>query len=98
MYAVMTLPVDRRTRAVLRSPELGFLGFVMPTLMHTPLSAGALIADSAGETACRARCGLRQPCKSIARQNCGPFPFPPSAGFFSFASCIHSFIREFGRA
>lgn len=62
MYAVMTFPVDSRTRAVLRSPELGFLGFVMPTLTHTPLSEGALMAESAGDTAWRARCCLRQPC------------------------------------
>jgi hypothetical protein len=56
------LPVESRTRAVLRSPELGFLGLVMPTLTHTPFSSGALIADSAGETAWRARCCFRQPC------------------------------------
>lgn len=47
----MTRPVDSLTRAVLRSPELGFLGRVMPTLRHTPLSAGALTSECAGDTA-----------------------------------------------
>jgi hypothetical protein len=34
----MTLPVDNLTLAVFRSAELGFLGLVIPTLTHTPLS------------------------------------------------------------
>ena len=57
----MDRPVESRTRAVLRSPELGFLGRVMPTLRQTPLRCGARISDRAGETAWRARWGLRQP-------------------------------------
>jgi len=56
-----TLPVLRRTLAVFRSAELGFLGFVMPTLRHTPLSSGARAVDIAGDVCLRARCGLRHP-------------------------------------
>lgn len=51
----MVRPVDKRTRAVLRSPELGFLGRVMPTFRHTPFLAGDPMLERAGETACRAR-------------------------------------------
>ena len=61
IYAVMTRPLLRRTRAVLRSPEFGFFGRVMPTLRHTPFIWGAFFSDSAGDTACRARCGFRHP-------------------------------------
>lgn len=49
------------TLAVFRSAELGFLGFVIPTLMQTPLSSGALTSRRAGETAFRARWATRQP-------------------------------------
>lgn len=40
MYAVITFPVLNRTLAIFLSPELGFLGFVVPTFKHTPLSSG----------------------------------------------------------
>jgi hypothetical protein len=40
MYAVISLPLLNRILAVLRSPELGFFGFVMPTRMHTPFISG----------------------------------------------------------
>jgi hypothetical protein len=40
IYAVITFPVLNRTLAILRSPELGFLGFVVPTFRHTPFSSG----------------------------------------------------------
>ena len=36
----MTLPVLNRTLAIFLSPELGFLGFVVPTFRHTPFSSG----------------------------------------------------------
>src|SRR5688572_200992 len=48
MYAVTSMPLDRRTRATLRSAEFGFLGVVVYTRVHTPrrwgapLSAGVL--------------------------------------------------------
>lgn len=57
----MVLPVVKRTRAVLRSPELGFLGRVMPTLMHTPLRCGSWPSARAGDVAWRALRCLRQP-------------------------------------
>jgi hypothetical protein len=59
MYAVTTLPLLRRTLAVFLSPELGFFGFVIPVLRHTPFISGRL--ESAGERRRRARCSLRQP-------------------------------------
>jgi hypothetical protein len=70
---VISLPVDRRTRHVLRSAEFGFLGFVMPTLRQTPLRAGAWTSESAGETALRARLAVRQPCgeRGISGGSCG---------------------------
>lgn len=36
----MTVPLLSRTLATLRSPELGFLGFVVPTRRHTPFISG----------------------------------------------------------
>src|SRR4030095_17028307 len=48
MYAVTSMPLDRRTRATLRRAEFGFLGVVVYTRVHTPrrwgepLSAGVL--------------------------------------------------------
>jgi hypothetical protein len=38
----MTLPVLSLTLAIFLSPELGFLGLVVPTLRHTPFSSGRL--------------------------------------------------------
>lgn len=58
---MMTAPLDSFTRAVLRSPELGFLGRTTPTRRHTPLSAGLSEPASAGDTAWRARLPLRHP-------------------------------------
>jgi hypothetical protein len=63
IYAVTTLPVLNRTLATFRSAELGFFGFVVPTLRQTPLSSGAMTSRRAGETAWRARCCFRQPWK-----------------------------------
>ena len=47
--------------ATLRSAELGFLGFMMETLRHTPFMQGLCSFESAGETGLRAFWGLRQP-------------------------------------
>src|ERR1700739_74706 len=41
MYAVTSTPLDRRTRATFRSAELGFLGVVVYTRVHTPRRWGA---------------------------------------------------------
>lgn len=49
--------MDRRTLAVLRWPELGFLGFVMPTLRQTPFISGR--SRIAGEMDRRAFLGWR---------------------------------------
>src|SRR4029077_8231899 len=49
MYAVTSTPVVRRTRATLRSAELGFLGVCVKTRVQTPrrwgepLSAGVFV-------------------------------------------------------
>lgn len=59
MYAVMTLPLLNLTLATFRSPELGFLGFVVPTLTHTPFISG--LSTKAGDVGFRARCSTRQP-------------------------------------
>src|SRR3989344_5087769 len=42
MYAVTSMPFVRRTRAILRSAELGFLGVVVVTLVQTPRLNGEL--------------------------------------------------------
>ena len=55
----MTFPLLSLTFAVLRCPELGFLGFVTPTFRHTPFIAGRFAALRAGETAWRAFLGRR---------------------------------------
>jgi hypothetical protein len=52
MYAVITFPVLNRTLAIFLSPELGFLGFVVPTFIHTPFSSGRFF--SCGERSFRA--------------------------------------------
>lgn len=69
IYAVTTFPDDSLTRAVLRSPELGFLGLVMPTLTHTPFMKGHCFSASAGETAWRAFFPFRQPCSDELLEN-----------------------------
>ena len=61
MYAVMTFPVLNRTLAIFLSPELGFLGFVVPTFKHTPLSSGRLA--SCGDRSFRARWAIL-PCRN----------------------------------
>ena len=40
MYAVISMPEVRRTRATLRRAEFGFLGVVVYTRVHTPLRCG----------------------------------------------------------
>ena len=51
---MMTFPVLKRTLAIFLSPELGFLGFVVPTFKHTPFSSGLLA--SCGDRSFRALC------------------------------------------
>ena len=60
MYAVITLPVLNLTRAIFLSPELGFLGFVVPTFRHTPFSSGLFL--SCGDRSFRAFCAIL-PCR-----------------------------------
>src|SRR5258708_30964955 len=67
MYADTSRPLLSRTRATLRSPELGFLGLTVPTLTHTPFICGR--PTMKGEMRRRAGCGLRHPrrtCISVA--------------------------------
>src|SRR5687768_12389338 len=40
MYAVTSLPLLSRTRAILRSAELGFFGVIVLTWRHTPRFCG----------------------------------------------------------
>src|SRR3954464_9186495 len=40
MYAVTSLPLERRTRAILRRAELGFFGVMVLTCRHTPRFCG----------------------------------------------------------
>src|SRR4051812_42424369 len=40
MYAVISMPVVRRTRATLRSAEFGFFGVVVNTRVQTPRRCG----------------------------------------------------------
>jgi hypothetical protein len=41
MYAVTSMPLVKRTRAILRSAEFGFLGVIVRTCVHTPRFWGA---------------------------------------------------------
>jgi len=41
MYAVTSWPFERRTRAIFRIAELGFLGVFVVTFVHTPRLKGA---------------------------------------------------------
>jgi hypothetical protein len=52
----MTFPVLNRTLAIFLSPELGFLGFVVPTFKHTPFSSGLFF--SCGDRSFRAPCDI----------------------------------------
>jgi hypothetical protein len=56
MYAVITFPVLNRTLAIFLSPELGFLGLVVPTFKHTPFSSGRFF--SCGDRNLRAPCDI----------------------------------------
>lgn len=55
----MTLPVLSLTLAIFLSPELGFLGFVVPTFKHTPFSSG--LSLSCGDRSFRAFRWARPP-------------------------------------
>lgn len=57
----MVLPLLKRTLATFLSPELGFLGFVTPTLIHTPFIAGQWDLANCGDVGFRARCPTLQP-------------------------------------
>jgi hypothetical protein len=59
MYAVITMPLLNRTLATFLSPELGFLGFVVPTRRHTPFISG--LNFSAGDVALLAFCPSLHP-------------------------------------
>jgi len=59
IYAVTNLPLLSLNLATLRSPELGFFGFTIPTRKHTPFISG--LSTSAGDRALRARCSTRHP-------------------------------------
>ena len=57
MYAEITFPLLRRTLAVFRCPEFGFLGFVIPTFRQIPFRNGR--PTVAGERGRRAGFGVR---------------------------------------
>ena len=59
IYAVTTFPLLNLTLAIFLSPELGFLGFVVPTLMQTPFISGRLI--NAGDRLFRSFCMCLHP-------------------------------------
>lgn len=69
MYAVTVRPFVKRTRAILRIAELGFLGFVVKILVQTPLTKGH--PSSAGVRLTGGRWGRRAPriaCCSVTCQ------------------------------
>lgn len=53
------MPLLNLTLAIFLSPELGFLGFVMPTRKQTPFIAG--LCTNCGDTFLRAFCPFLQP-------------------------------------
>src|SRR3954470_11523916 len=56
MYAVTSMPLDRRTRATFRSAEFGFFGVIVFTTVHTPRFCGQpCMAGCFGFD----RCGMR---------------------------------------
>jgi hypothetical protein len=61
----MILPLLSLTLAVFRCPELGFLGFVMPTLRQTPFISGR--PTIAGLRERRFFWGLRHPLRTWLR-------------------------------
>src|SRR5690606_18666503 len=64
MYAVTSMPLDSRTRATLRSAELGFFGVCVNTRVHTPrrcgdpASAGVFVFENFELRPCRTSCWL----------------------------------------
>src|SRR3954447_20089145 len=59
MYAVTSMPLDRRTRATFRRAEFGFLGVMILTCKHTPRFCGhPVIAGCFGLRYCCVR-GVR---------------------------------------
>src|SRR5262245_50329634 len=59
MYAVTSMPLDRRTRATLRKAEFGFLGVMIFTCRQTPFFCGQpCMAGCFGRRYCWTR-GLR---------------------------------------
>lgn len=52
----MTFPVLNLTLAIFLSPELGFLGFVVPTFKHTPFNSGLFF--NCGDRSFRAFCAI----------------------------------------
>src|SRR4029453_12301825 len=64
MYAVTSMPLDRRTRATLRRAEFGFLGVWVNTRVHTPrrwgapLTAGVFTFDVLDWRPLRASCWI----------------------------------------
>src|ERR1700753_2717028 len=59
IYAVTIFPLLSRTLAVFLSPEFGFFGLIVRTLMQTPFISGLRV--NAGDSFLRAGCGLRHP-------------------------------------
>lgn len=45
MYAVTSMPLESRTRAIFRKAEFGFFGVVVVTLMHTPRLNGLPLSN-----------------------------------------------------
>src|SRR5438270_926112 len=74
MYAVISLPLESRTRATFRSAELGFLGVIVltwrqtPRLNGQPSSTGLLVLYNTG------RRGLRTSWLIVGMSSVVPFP------------------------
>src|SRR3954471_20273426 len=73
MYAVISTPLDRRTRATLRMAEFGFFGVFVYTRVHTPrrcgepFRAGVLVFENLVLRPCRTSCwivGTRLPLRT----------------------------------
>src|ERR1019366_1294218 len=59
IYAVTSMPLDKRTRATLRSAELGFFGVMILTCKHTPRFCGhPVMAGCFGLRVCTTRAFL----------------------------------------
>src|SRR2546427_4437181 len=92
MYAVTSMPEVSRTRAPLRSAELGFLGVVVNTRVQTPrrcgepLRAGVLVLSAFDSRPLRTSCaivGTRVPL--IRSKPTGETSSPPQTLIESFA-------------